>query len=520
MVNKAVRVRLYDLINQHFNEEEIRTLSFKLGVDYGVLGGYSKADRVRELVMLLDRSGRLHELVEACRRERPKVRWSVATVTLAEIPRDEHAAAPPRTHTTLKRYRWPAVVATTGLTILVVIVWAGSRPTGVPTPSASPTPTTPEWARITPTAILPDNIVIVSGNLSNCAQPTNLTDGLSHALESVNLGGRRFNVQQFADAYGDQLLKEAKRLGAVVTVGGECIDTQTWIVTVTFTAPSAHPVSLLNEPTELKFRAAPAHAEILVQGCVLYAVGQYKAVSSTLESLARAYTDAPDPDTRVSFFWLWGNTLLRLEDWPGTLGAYSQVLNNLASGDPRIADLLANRGLASLLAALAGGDTMACGIQSRGDLEDAVGLAPNRPDLHVLLGTIMLHCPLDDQDIEENAGRQVDEALKHDPNCAAAYALKAQVGEKNQANNTAIGGPLLIQRDACKALELDETLPAPHQTLGLIYAHYGLTDRARQEFEEYARSATLEWQRQDALKLWNDPGPAKQTAPPGLGQCE
>jgi formylglycine-generating enzyme required for sulfatase activity len=72
--------QLRRLIDQHFDVEELRTLCFDLGLRYDSLGGNDKTAKVRELVDLLMRRGRLEELVEVCREERPKVEWGEKNV--------------------------------------------------------------------------------------------------------------------------------------------------------------------------------------------------------------------------------------------------------------------------------------------------------------------------------------------------------------------------------------------------------------------------------------------------------
>ena len=66
---------LRKLIDQHFDLEDMRTLCFDLGLRYDNLRGEDKTAKARELVDLMVRRGRLDELVEMCREERPKVKW-------------------------------------------------------------------------------------------------------------------------------------------------------------------------------------------------------------------------------------------------------------------------------------------------------------------------------------------------------------------------------------------------------------------------------------------------------------
>ncbi|MCA9972091.1 MAG: hypothetical protein KC425_17830, partial [Anaerolineales bacterium] len=66
---------LHSLLDRYFNEEELRTLCFHLGVDYDNLGGRGKAANARELVTRLHRQQRLAALLDLARQERPNVAW-------------------------------------------------------------------------------------------------------------------------------------------------------------------------------------------------------------------------------------------------------------------------------------------------------------------------------------------------------------------------------------------------------------------------------------------------------------
>jgi outer membrane protein assembly factor BamB/tetratricopeptide (TPR) repeat protein len=70
------RLRLYNLLTQHFDEEELRTLCFSLSVNYDDLRAAGRAGKARELVIYLERRGRLDELMLLCQQERPHVAWN------------------------------------------------------------------------------------------------------------------------------------------------------------------------------------------------------------------------------------------------------------------------------------------------------------------------------------------------------------------------------------------------------------------------------------------------------------
>lgn len=63
------------LISQHFDVEEMRTLCFDLNIDYDALRGEGKEAKVRELAALFRRNGRLPELIEVLTSMRPHVPW-------------------------------------------------------------------------------------------------------------------------------------------------------------------------------------------------------------------------------------------------------------------------------------------------------------------------------------------------------------------------------------------------------------------------------------------------------------
>ncbi|MGD9100274.1 MAG: hypothetical protein PVF45_07315, partial [Anaerolineae bacterium] len=63
------------LINEHFDIEEFQTLCYDLDVDYDNLRGEGKISKIRELLKLMGRHGRLEELVDAVRRRRPHLVW-------------------------------------------------------------------------------------------------------------------------------------------------------------------------------------------------------------------------------------------------------------------------------------------------------------------------------------------------------------------------------------------------------------------------------------------------------------
>lgn len=62
-------------MTQYFDQSEIETLAFRLGVDYDSLRGGTKPTKVNSLLSHIGRTGRLSELLAYAGKERPNVAW-------------------------------------------------------------------------------------------------------------------------------------------------------------------------------------------------------------------------------------------------------------------------------------------------------------------------------------------------------------------------------------------------------------------------------------------------------------
>jgi len=94
--------KLRKILEERFNEGELNTLCFDLGVDYDNLSGQRQADKARELVSYLERRNRIPELVKVGERVRPDISWVDASKAPPAIPEDitdeppsEELPAPP-----------------------------------------------------------------------------------------------------------------------------------------------------------------------------------------------------------------------------------------------------------------------------------------------------------------------------------------------------------------------------------------------------------------------------------------
>ncbi|MFN2107592.1 MAG: hypothetical protein ACK2UJ_22130 [Candidatus Promineifilaceae bacterium] len=61
---------MHQRLVDEFNIEELQDLCFAMGIDYEELGGAGKSAKARELVLYMQRRGRLGELNEAIRAKR------------------------------------------------------------------------------------------------------------------------------------------------------------------------------------------------------------------------------------------------------------------------------------------------------------------------------------------------------------------------------------------------------------------------------------------------------------------
>lgn len=68
---------LQQILNAYFNDSELRDLCFRLHIEYEDLGGYTKSDKVRELILHAERHNRSEALVQTVYELRPHAGVSV-----------------------------------------------------------------------------------------------------------------------------------------------------------------------------------------------------------------------------------------------------------------------------------------------------------------------------------------------------------------------------------------------------------------------------------------------------------
>jgi hypothetical protein len=66
---------LYENLNRYFSLDEIRTINFNMGIDYDSIPGEAKPAKIRELLIILGRQGKLPDLLGLVNRYRPNANW-------------------------------------------------------------------------------------------------------------------------------------------------------------------------------------------------------------------------------------------------------------------------------------------------------------------------------------------------------------------------------------------------------------------------------------------------------------
>ncbi len=79
-------VHLRQVLTQYYNEGELRTMCFDMGIDYESIGGRGKGEKVVELVAYAQRYGRLDQIAAYVRQTRDFIQLKT-TDTLPELPK-------------------------------------------------------------------------------------------------------------------------------------------------------------------------------------------------------------------------------------------------------------------------------------------------------------------------------------------------------------------------------------------------------------------------------------------------
>lgn len=90
MAEVSQRDLLFQLLDRRFDENELRDLGFRLQVDFDDLPGEGRIDKARELILYLERRGRIPELLDVIEGMRPDAADELAAIEVApaSVPAD------------------------------------------------------------------------------------------------------------------------------------------------------------------------------------------------------------------------------------------------------------------------------------------------------------------------------------------------------------------------------------------------------------------------------------------------
>src|SRR5512139_2217280 len=79
-------IQLRDRLITYFEESEISSLCFDLGIDYEELAGDTKSEKAMELIQFTARRAEITSLIEHCAAERPNLEWESLKIAAAKNP--------------------------------------------------------------------------------------------------------------------------------------------------------------------------------------------------------------------------------------------------------------------------------------------------------------------------------------------------------------------------------------------------------------------------------------------------
>lgn len=71
----SLSVKLYEILKDRFSEEELKTFSFYLEVDYDSLPANGRANKAREMVLYFERRRQLETIIVIGGQQRPDINW-------------------------------------------------------------------------------------------------------------------------------------------------------------------------------------------------------------------------------------------------------------------------------------------------------------------------------------------------------------------------------------------------------------------------------------------------------------
>ena len=114
------RADLRHKVATYFNDDEIKSLCFDLGIEYENLAGETREAKARELVTYCERTSQVSQLANRCRELRPSVDWRVPE----HLPEPESLAAPTQEK---NQAWWDKLPPQAGGDVIIGVLGAGAR---------------------------------------------------------------------------------------------------------------------------------------------------------------------------------------------------------------------------------------------------------------------------------------------------------------------------------------------------------------------------------------------------------
>jgi hypothetical protein len=104
--DRSLLIRSFEVLKDRLSESDVRTLCFCLGIEYEDLPGAGRNDKIRELLVYLERRDRLSDLIREGDRTRPDIPWEylVGSESGSQTNQVEHLPDYPYAHFT-NRFR-------------------------------------------------------------------------------------------------------------------------------------------------------------------------------------------------------------------------------------------------------------------------------------------------------------------------------------------------------------------------------------------------------------------------------
>ncbi len=412
---REVLVRLHQILDRKFDEGELQTLCFGLGVEYEDLAGRGQADKARELIRYLIRHDQLPELLQVGQKMRPDISWppvpeavttSWATPLLGPARWYQH------------KWVWAALAAVLALVVVAVLilppVLGGADDSGATgeVPTARPDETMILIARFKaqPGSERYDVSQRIYDKLAADLRQMGETDVSVHKVDqviessegAVALGGRYGAMTVIWGYYDD--IGISPNVEAVGTLESDLASS---LGLERFNLDTGEAVNFKlyiaqDLPEELSFLTAVSlYQAFILQGDLGKAVNYLALAESNLPQ---------DPQFRgggdMVYF-----TKAMLEFFQGDLDSAIAEIDQAIAINPNKALLYTSRGVVY--------SQLGQAEQALVDLDEAIRLEPDNTLAYVVKGTIYWHLDV------EKARQVFDQVTAIDPNEMAAYYARA-----------------------------------------------------------------------------------------------